>query len=132
MRSEYGIVNYTWRSLSDYNNTIIGNGETCQVMVRGYAEELIELTVTDQAGAIVDLSGMVSKDITLKKPNPDNTTVTKPAAFVTDGTDGKIEYKTTTTDLDVSGVWSAQGIVVDGAGDDNPTNIFKFAVLDRL
>ena len=90
----------------------------------------IELDVTDQDGVAVDLSGMASKDIILKKP--DGVTLTKPADFVTDGADGKIEYKTLTTDLDVKGVWSAQAIVVDGAGDDNPSEIIKFEVIERL
>jgi len=41
------IESYTWRSLSDYNQTGICSEPICQVMVRGYSEELIELTVID-------------------------------------------------------------------------------------
>lgn len=66
-------------------------------------------TVKDQDKAIVDCSVCISKTIRFQKP--DNSTFDKAAAFVTDGSDGKIHYITVSGDLDASGTWYYQGIV---------------------
>lgn len=86
--------------------------------------------VKDTSDQIVDLSGMTSISIVLKKP--DGTELVKPATLVNDGADGKMQYITDTTDLDVVGVWQAQGLIVDGSVEDNPTDIIKFTVEERL
>jgi len=90
----------------------------------------IRFIVKDSLDKIVDLSGMTSLDIVLKKP--DGAELIKPADLVTDGSDGQMQYTTDTTDLDVPGVWQAQGIIIDGAVEDNPTDIIKFTVSERL
>jgi hypothetical protein len=72
----------------------------------------IMLTVSDQSGAILDLSVASSKKIVFERPN--NTTFEKTALFATDGTDGKIYYTTTADDLDQSGLWQLQASVVLG------------------
>lgn len=74
---------------------------------------IIELTVKEGA-AIVDTSTTTTKQIVLMKP--DGSTLTKTAAFVTDGTDGKIKYTTIAGDLSVAGDWQVQGLLTYGTG----------------
>lgn len=45
------IVSWVWRSLSDPQKPIVAEGELVTIKAHGYAEELIELTVTDNRGA---------------------------------------------------------------------------------
>ncbi|MBM3245756.1 MAG: LamG domain-containing protein [Candidatus Omnitrophica bacterium] len=44
------IISWVWRSLSDPQKSIVAEGETATINAHGYAEELIELTVTDNYG----------------------------------------------------------------------------------
>jgi hypothetical protein len=55
---------------------------------------------------VVDLSAASTKQFILRKST--GAAVTKTAEFVTDGTDGKLKYTTTITDLDVTGDWQLQ------------------------
>jgi len=54
----------------------------------------------------LDISDATIKNIIIKKP--DNTVVTKPAAFESSGTNGLIYYKTVIGDLDQAGEYSVQ------------------------
>lgn len=47
--------------------------------------------------------------------------VVKTASFVSDGTDGKLRYSLTTTDLPRSGPWRLQGYVVLASGQEYHT-----------
>lgn len=67
-----------------------------------------ELTIED-SGVVVDVSAATIK--TIKFLKPDGISVSKPADFVTDGSDGKIEYVTVTDDIDIKGGWKCQGYV---------------------
>jgi hypothetical protein len=73
------------------------------------------LTIKDQDGAVVDVSGATTKQIKFLKPDG-LTVLTKSAVFETDGTDGKIKYVTVSDDLDVAGYWARQGYVVMPGG----------------
>lgn len=64
-------------------------------------------------GAAVDVSTASTKQIKFTKP--DGTVETKTATFVTDGTDGVIQYVTVDGDLDMTGGWKATGYV-EGLG----------------
>jgi len=57
-------------------------------------------------GAAIDISTATSMDITIKRP--DGTILSVSGAFVTDGTDGKLDYTTVSGDLSVSGEYCAQ------------------------
>ncbi len=70
---------------------------------------LITLTMKDQDGAVIDISTASAKKIVFEKP--DNTTVEQTADFVTTGTDGKIKFQTSSTDLTQAGLWQLQGKV---------------------
>lgn len=69
-----------------------------------------EVTFLDDDGTALDISTATTRQILLAKP--DDTVLTNAAAFVTDGTDGKIEYVAVTTDIDQAGSWRVQGKVV--------------------
>ena len=66
-------------------------------------------------GDVIDLlaAGITASAILLK--DPDGLKTSHVAAFVTDGSDGKIHYTTVLGDLDVPGNWKLQG-VVENAG----------------
>lgn len=89
----------------------------------------LKITIRDEDNNIVDVSAATTKQIWLIKPN--NTILTKTASLYTDGTDGIIKYQCSSSDLDVTGVWSIQGYVVLSA---NPyhTNIETFKVYRNL
>lgn len=91
-----------------------------------------ELTLYDNATGtpvLVDVSTATVKSIIFEKP--DGTIVTKEATFVTDGSDGKINYVTVTNDLDLIGNWKIQGKVTMPTGSWY-TDISKFKVYDNL
>jgi hypothetical protein len=89
----------------------------------------IELTIKDQDGTVVDVSGAASKTIRFEKP--DGSRVDKTASFTTDGTDGKIRYATQSGVLDTSGAWEVMGLVVIGT-DSYPTDVLKLTVAEVL
>ena len=62
--------------------------------------------IVDQDDAIVNISSATTKTLKLQKPN--GTVVTKITSFVTDGTDGLLQYTTIANDLDTAGLWKRQ------------------------
>lgn len=78
---------------------------------------ILTVTITDEDGAVVDISGAEAGDISMIFLKPDATNLTKTATFTTDGTDGKIKYTTVDGDLDVAGLWHIQGFVNISDGD---------------
>jgi len=77
----------------------------------------------------VDISAAVTKTIKFEKP--DGTTMLKVGSFVTDGTDGLLEYKSIDNDLDTSGNWRIQGYV-DLVTWKGHSEIVNFKVYDYL
>lgn len=78
---------------------------------------ILTVTITDDAGDPVDISGAEPGDISFIFLKPDNTKLTKTATFSTDGTDGVVRYTTVDGDLDVAGLWHIQGFVNISDGD---------------
>lgn len=68
----------------------------------------LRMLVQDEDG-LVDISSATLIQIILQKP--DETSVTKTAVLVTDGTDGLMQYVTISGDLDQPGTWKIQGRV---------------------
>ena len=90
----------------------------------------IILTIAED-GAIVNISGVATKFIILRKPS--EAVVTKTAEFVTDGTDGQIKYVTISADdLDEDGIWHAQGHVTGLGGWSGKSDIAYFRVKSNL
>lgn len=67
-------------------------------------------TLLTQSGAPLDLSGATTLSMKFKPQSA--STVTKTAVLTTDGTDGKMQYTTLVTDLNVAGNWFEQSYVV--------------------
>lgn len=89
-----------------------------------------QLVVTIKDGTNdVDISSATAKYLTLKKP--DGTSLQKDTTFVTDGTDGQMQYTTVSGDLSVCGTWKMQGKVEITTGDFN-TDIISFKVYRNL
>ena len=75
---------------------------------------LLEVTVTEwsvaqQKYVAKDISTATTLQIKLKKP--DLSVVTKTAQFSTTGSDGKMKYQCTTSDIDQQEDWKIQGFV---------------------
>lgn len=87
-------------------------------------------TVKDQAGVIVDISGSATKEIVFRSPA--GILKTFDAAFVTDGVDGEIEYKTVAGDIDEVGTWEWQPHVIITAGNEWSGDPREFVVKDKL
>lgn len=67
------------------------------------------ITLTDANGDAVDISTATIKQIWFKKP--DGTVLSKDAVFLTDGTDGIIQWVATAGVLILKGLWEIQGRV---------------------
>ena len=72
------------------------------------------VTIKDGSSA-VNISTASQKDIMFRKPS--GTCVSHAAAFVSDGTDGKIQYTVVSGDLDESGTYKLQSYVKIGSGE---------------
>jgi hypothetical protein len=90
----------------------------------------LEVAFTDDEGDAIDLSSYTTKQIIYRKPGAAAVTLT--AAFVTDGTDGLIDYDVDSTSFfDTAGAWTKQGIV-SKTGDVRKTKIEQFHVFGNL
>lgn len=89
----------------------------------------IILTITDQDGTVVDISGAIVKQIILKSQSGD--LKTKTAQLHTDGSDGKARYTTVDGDLDSIGDWQAEANVQLSDGTWRSTR-YDFRVEDVL
>ncbi len=80
-------------------------------------------------GVVVDISTATTKTITFEKP--DGITITRAGSFVTDGTDGVLEYVSVDGDLDIGGNWRLQAYA-DIGGWAGHSDIVNFKVYDNL
>lgn len=83
-----------------------------------------------ESGVTIDVSTTTTRQIFLKKPS--GSIINRSAILLTDGTDGKIVYRTIAGDIDVAGTWSIQGYVVFPGGFDGRSEVVTFQVLDNL
>lgn len=86
-----------------------------QEIYLGNIGTLFRLRILDQDDSVVNLSTASTMRITFRRP--DDTTVDKTATFTTDGTDGYIEWASTSGFLDQEGTWRYQGFVVIGVNE---------------
>jgi hypothetical protein len=73
----------------------------------------LRLTITE-SGSALDVSGVGTAYIKLRKPN--GQLLTKTASFVSGGTDGRIQYVTQANDLDEPGRWRIQAYLTNLGG----------------
>lgn len=76
---------------------------------------VFQITMLDQDGVAADISSATTKQILFEKPDPERTVLIKAADWVTDGTDGKIEYVVVNGDLDLAGTWKIRGKAIAAA-----------------
>ncbi len=86
------------------------------------------VTVYDSE-VVVDISSATSMLLNFYKP--DKSTVSQVAVHYTDGTDGVLEYITTSNDLDMAGNWKIQAVVTLPTGTWS-SDITKFKVYANL
>ena len=95
---------------------------------------IIRVTVYDTtstgASAVADISDASTKEFTFKRP--DGTTFTKTAVFTNDGSDGQIQYTTSTDDLNMAGTWALQAYVLTSGGFSHRTDVGNFRVFENL
>lgn len=73
----------------------------------------IVVTLVDMAGAVVDISAASTLSLIIRKP--DRTFATKTATFVTDGSDGMLQWTVTDGYLDQEGHYAIEAEVSDGS-----------------
>ena len=88
---------------------------------------VLEATILDSAGAVIDVSTATTK--TLKLVKPSGAVLNKTATFTTDGSDGKIRYATIANDLDSVGTWRIQAYIELGASNKFHTSVTTFEVV---
>lgn len=86
------------------------------------------ITMMDDT-VVVDISTATIKQITFKKPS--GTKIVKDAVFVTDGTDGKLQYTSISGDLDEAGKWYLQ-VYLDMTGFTGHSDFDDFVVYANL
>ena len=90
----------------------------------------IIVAITDQKSNKMNLVG--SSDIKINLLYPDETTrLAAEASFVTDGSDGLIQYVTNTNDISQSGTYIAQGEVILPTGE-RRTSAISFSADDAI
>lgn len=86
----------------------------------------IEIEITDQDCAAVDISTATTKQVIFTRP--DKTQFTKVAAFTTSGVDGKIRYVVEDASImNQAGQWYIQGVATQ-AGWSHPSSLEPFEV----
>ena len=75
---------------------------------------IFRLTVKDADGTAIDVSTATVKFIYFQKP--DRSRLKKTAAFLTDGSEGIIQYVGVSGDIDQIGDWQVQGYVETSDG----------------
>ena len=70
----------------------------------------VKVKIVDENSNFIDISSASELLLLFKKPGID-TPVQKTASFMTDGTDGWVEYVMQADDLDTIGTWKIQGRV---------------------
>jgi len=84
--------------------------DTAQVAYLNDIGTAIRLTIKDQDGNIIDVSGSTVRTLKCDKPGT-ATNISRNMVFFTDGSDGIVEYITIDGDLDTIGLWELQAYV---------------------
>lgn len=89
-------------------------------------------TIKD-SGAAINISGAnttTSRRFLFEKSN--GSTSSETASFVTDGTDGKLSFTTSSGFLDIAGDWRLQAKIILNSATTNYSSIFGFRVHKNL
>lgn len=103
---------------------------SCKLIQLGSYPFAIIRTLKDEDDSVVDVSAATSITLIIKSPSGVRKTFT--GEFTTDGTDGKVQYVTTSqSDLDETGTWNAQ-FLIGISGGSVPTATFTFVVSKNI
>lgn len=89
----------------------------------------IRLHLVDQSGKDLDVSGASAIEVTFVSPA--NRRFVAVAAPATTGLDGRVQYVTASSDLDVAGNWRLQVKVTIGSGRWS-SNVIRFQVVANI
>ncbi len=84
-----------------------------------------------ESGVAVDIASTTTHALLFQRPE-EGVTVTQVASFTNVGTDGQMEYKGTSGDIDTVGRWKLQAHLIFPNGDDFRSNIAIFDVHPNL
>jgi len=98
--------------------------------ILGNVGTVFRATIKDQDNEIVDVTLSTTKEIIFRKP--DGSLISRAATFTNSGSDGKIEYKTQSADIDQVGTWEWQPHVILGAGNEWYSDPIEFVVKEKL
>lgn len=96
---------------------------------KGDVGTIFRLIVRDENDLIIDLDSAAIKYIYFQKPT--GVKVQKPASFLTDGSDGILQYITQSGDIDMPGLWFVQGYVETSLGKFFTERV-RFTVYDNI
>lgn len=88
-----------------------------------------EVQILQQDSSIYSLVGATTLEFHFQKP--DGTIMTRTGSFVTNGSDGLVQYYTTASDLDQIGSWRYQVYIVNGPVE-KYSDVGKFRVFPNL
>jgi hypothetical protein len=88
------------------------------------------VTVTDSAGAAINISTATKKTVTFLKRN--GTTTVGTASFVTDGSDGKLTYSLVAGDANLAGAYKRQWHVELASGGKWTSDEIEFEVDETI
>ena len=97
---------------------------------RGDIGTTFVVTIKDENGSVVDVSGATTTKINFKAPNVASV-LGKTASLYTDGTDGKIKYVSQSGDLYCAGMWLLQGFITTPSGSWS-SDIVSFKIFPNL
>lgn len=95
------------------------------IIFYAYSTPTLVITIQNQDGRAIDISGATRKDLIYRTPNGEEKRVAM--SYFTDGVDGKLEYTFTVQQTKVEGDYMCQ---VDLAYDDwdGPSDEFSFTI----
>jgi len=85
--------------------------------------------IVEADGLPIDISAATTKEFCFKLP--DGVLKTRAASFVTDGTDGKLQYLSVAGDLSIAGTYTLQTHVIT-PGEEFHTAVDTFVVLSNI
>ena len=86
----------------------------------------IRITVADSKGEALPINLATAKEFEIEDPSRNITVVA--AAFITDGTDGRLEYILVNGDLDEKGRWKVRAKITEGVAKLFRTEKLEFLV----
>lgn len=100
-------------------------------IVVGQYGEPIYITIVDDSGTAINISGYTtSKQVTIFNPNS-LTTKTYTASFTTTGVDGGLNFTPAAGDIDGAGIWKGQ-VRLKTASAEALSVLFNMEVVERI